>query len=98
MFGIRTSVIATIALIAVFAVALAACSVTRARSRRPSQSPVRRFRAAHGVPRRPRRGQRPGDSGPRVLHLDGNVSPASCMSRITGYVYNDYGQAARTWS
>jgi len=31
---------------------------------------------------------------PRVFHLDGNVSPASWMSRITGYVYNDYGQAA----
>jgi hypothetical protein len=96
MFSIRTSAIATIALITVLAVALAglfgyasAQSSTHLNLQSGDSALPTESRAVLGA-----------DSAQETLaheyfHLDWNVSPGRRgMSRITGYVYNDYGQAA----
>jgi hypothetical protein len=96
MFGIRTSVIATLALIAVFAVALAGLLGYASAQ---SSTPLNLQSGDSALPTESR-AVLGADSAQETLaheyfHLDGNVSPGRPgMSRITGYVYNDYGQAA----
>jgi hypothetical protein len=96
MFSIRTSVIATVALMAVLAIALAG-SVGTASAQ--SSTPLKLQSGDSALPMESKAALG-ADTHRETLaqeyfHLDWNASPGRPgMSRIVGYVYNDYGQAA----